>query len=332
MSDVQGDMSVIAQTSARCTLVPVHCCVCGSDDGDVVGRGQDYEYETTADVFRVVRCRSCGLYFLNPRPAAEDLRLIYPKEYYSYNYSGAVHPIARAVKAWLDARKGRSWLKDLTTTTPRILDVGCGDGRYLRMFDSWGVPKTQIWGTELDATVVQQLQEQGFQVREGVIEVIHDVPMAYFDLIVLLQVIEHVADPPGTVRRLAELLAPGGILVIETPNVDSLDFRLFCRRYWGGYHFPRHWNFFNSKTLSRLLTSVGLHVVRVRYLPAHTFWLYSIHHIVKYAWGFRRLSLLLNPLRNIPLLALATGFDMLRATLGFKTSNMQVVARKAANT
>ena len=323
-------MPVIPRSSRQCAVVRVPCCVCGSDQAAEVASGQDYEYETTAQVFHFTRCISCGHLFLNPRPAIEELPAIYPPDYYSYNYNQAVHPVARSAKDWLDERKARRWLRNVATKAPRFLDVGCGDGRYLRLFQSWGVPKGQLWGTELDARVVEKLQGEGFQVRKGAIEAVQDLPCEFFDLIVMLQVIEHVADPAAVVAKLEKLLSPSGVLVIETPNVESLDFHLFQRRYWGGYHFPRHWNLFTPKTLNRLLKHASLQLVEISYLPAHTFWVYSIHHTVKYKYGFRTLARLLNPFRNVPLLAMATGFDLLRAALGSATSNMQVVVRKAA--
>jgi SAM-dependent methyltransferase len=239
-----------------------------------------------------------------------------------------VHPLARLAKGWLDRRKARGWLGGAPSPALRFLDVGCGDGRYLKMLHEWGVPQSQIWGTEIDGGVVDRLSSEGFQARRGGLEDAEGLPAGGFDLIVMLQVLEHVGDPAAAVRRAYELLAPGGAFVVETPNTDSLDCRLFREKYWGGWHIPRHWNLFDPHTLGRLLGEAGFRVERVRYLPAQTFWLYSFQHVVKYKWGMRGVAAWLNPLRNVPLLVLATGFDVARAALGFKTSNMQVLARK----
>jgi hypothetical protein len=57
---------------------------------------------------------------------------------------------------------------------------------------------------------------------------------------------------------LAKLLAPGGILIVETPNTKSWDVKLFRRGYWGGYHIPRHWNLLSAATLKRLATELDL--------------------------------------------------------------------------
>ena len=62
----------------RLRLVPAVCALCGVDDADPVGVGQDFEYRTSPDHFLAVRCRRCGLVFLNPRPADEEAGRIYP--------------------------------------------------------------------------------------------------------------------------------------------------------------------------------------------------------------------------------------------------------------
>jgi 2-polyprenyl-3-methyl-5-hydroxy-6-metoxy-1,4-benzoquinol methylase len=318
----------VTEAPGSCRLVDVGCCVCGPAAADPWAEGRDYEYETTADVFRMVRCRTCGLIYLQPRPSTDDLRTIYPPDYYAYNYDEAVHPFANRVKQWLDERKLQGWLGLCRTRQPWFLDVGCGNGRFLDALRRRGVPAEQLWGIELDDGVVARLRAQGYQARMGPIEAVTDLPAGRFDLIVLLQVIEHVADPAALVGRLARLLAPGGLLVIETPNVDSLDAALFRRRYWGGYHFPRHWNLFSPVTMGRLLAAHGLQVHRTRYLPAVSFWVYSLHHWVKYGWGRTRLARFFDPFRNLLLQAIFTGFDLARAAAGRRTSNMQVVATR----
>src|SRR5438309_750893 len=66
--------------------VHVRCNSCGSDDADFVTHGVEHEYDnTTDDVFDVVRCKNCGLFYLNPRPDVCELKTIYPDNYYAYH-------------------------------------------------------------------------------------------------------------------------------------------------------------------------------------------------------------------------------------------------------
>lgn len=311
-------------------LEDVCCGVCGADIFHPYASGYDYEYHTSANLFHMVECQVCDNVYLNPRPVQEELSAIYPPNYYAYNYDSTIHPIAIRAKGWLDSLKIREWRRNLKTSMPRFLDVGCGDGRYLKMMHKLGIPKSCLYGVELDADQVNKLNQDGFNGFFGRIEdVAKDLPNESFDLIVLLQVLEHVSDPRTMVSTLSNLLRKGGVLIIETPNTSSIDVRLFKASYWGGYHFPRHWNLMNQRTLARLAHEQGLRVEYFNFLPSHSFWIFSFHHLIWDKWKMKWLANLFNPFRNLFLLAFFTGFDLLRARLGFQTSNIQLVALKS---
>jgi len=63
-----------------------------------------------------------------------------------------------------------------------------------------------------------------------------------------------------------------------TDNTDSLDFGLFKRGYWGGYHFPRHLNLFNKSSLTKLALKTGLLVEGLTTIVSPVNWVYSIHN------------------------------------------------------
>jgi SAM-dependent methyltransferase len=100
-------------------------------------------------------------------------------------------------------------------------------------------------------------------------------------------VIEHVDDPQAFARRAGELLAPGGLLVIATPNWDSADARRL-REHWGGNHIPRHWTLYDPATLGALAESVGLAVERLEYQPNPIFWIWSAHSWLRARFPGRR--------------------------------------------
>jgi len=275
----------------------------------------------------MVQCAGCSNVYLNPRPVTEELPTIYPQNYYAYNYDAVINPIARKAKDVLDAHKITGWMKYVSTGA--LLDVGCGNGRYLRMLNKLGVPSEKLYGVELSQPEIDQVKAAGFNGVCGRIEdVVDQLPQGEFDLIVLLQVLEHVQDPAATVSHLANLLKTGGVLIIETPNTDGLDARIFKNRYWGGYHFPRHWNLFNKTTLTRLVTSKGLSVRACKFLPAQSFWIFSFHHAIKEKFKNAWLANMFDPFTNVFLLSVFTGFDIVRAALGMQTSNIQFIAVK----
>ena len=148
----------------------------------------------------------------------------------------------------------------------------------------------------------------------------------------MFHVIEHVADPVLILRRIRDWLSADGVLALETPNLDSLDARLFRKSWWGGYHFPRHWVLFDLASLRVALERAGLEVMAVRYQTGHSFWLYSFHHLLRYnrRLPMPRLARLFDPLRSKVFLILFTGLDIARRGLGMKTSAMLVMARRKA--
>jgi SAM-dependent methyltransferase len=305
------------------------CPVCGGLKHTAFASGFDYELLTCANEWHFVQCADCHHVWLNPRPAVAELGVIYPPTYYAYNY-GKISPIARRAKEMLDRRKIARIVQSCDRDPRAYLDIGCGDGRFLKVMERLGVPRSGLYGLELDQAVVGRLHDAGFP---GVfcerVEDATGIPEGGVDLITMFHVIEHVDNPATVVRRIHDWLSPGGVFALETPNLDSLDARLFHKTYWGGYHIPRHWNLFTPETISHLLTDSGLEVLGVGFQTGHSFWMYSLHHVLRYGAGSRpRLGQLFDPIRSLLGIAAFTGFDIFRGAVGAKTSAMLVIARK----
>ncbi len=305
------------------------CPVCGCGHFETHAVGFDYELRTCRNPWRFVRCAACGHVWLNPRPALSALRTIYPPTYYAYNYKQQINPIAVRGKELLDRLKMRGILRQLPAPPRTYLDIGCGDGRFLRVLERQGVARANNFGLELDAKIVSSLAAEGYQAFCQRVEACDRIPEDALDLATMFHVIEHVDDPAAVARRVAGWLAPGGVFAVETPNLDSLDARWFTERFWGGYHIPRHWNLFTPGSLARLLRDAGLEVVATQYQTGHSFWMYSVHHRLRYGPRPRpRLARWFNPFTGLPMLVLFTAFDKVRAALRCRTSAMLMLARK----
>jgi SAM-dependent methyltransferase len=131
----------------------------------------------------------------------------------------------------------------------------------------------------------------------------------------MIQTIEHLADPPRLLRDVRSLLRPGGRIVIVTDNIDSLDFTLSKKRYWGGYHFPRHWNLFNKKTIEKLAGKIEMEVETLTTQVSPVNWVYSIRNRLADknapAWLVEQFSL-----RSTVSLGIFTIFDILHNLAG----------------
>ena len=300
------------------------CPICGVEPLEPHASGRDFEYQTTGDVeWTLRRCAACDVLALSPRPFESELSLIYPKNYYAYDFTSR-QSIGYRVKAFLDRRAAAVYL---SYGVGNVLDVGCGDGRLLRTFAALGVPAARLFGVELDARAAEAGRSHGFHIELKRFEDV-DFPDGFFQLILLQQVIEHVPDPRGMIEKLSRLLAPGGAAILETPNTVSWDHSLFKNRYWGGYHIPRHFFLFNKRSLRVLLERAGLSVANVRSLASPMFWIHSIHHALAESRFPSFLLRVFDPYPPNPLaLSFFTAIDTVGKVLGI-TSNMRVVAVK----
>jgi SAM-dependent methyltransferase len=271
----------------------VPCCVCGAEDCVPAGIGEDFEYRTSPDTFIAMRCRECGLVYLDPRPTATELPRIYPPDYHAFDFSPERFGFVYRVRRSLEARRALQWCRGLGDTA-RILDVGCGDGFHLRLLRDFGRPGWKLEGVDASARAVEAARRAGLTVHLGTVELLA-LPAAAYDLILLIATIEHVDDPAGVLRAVRRLLKPGGRVVIVTDNTDTVDFAVFGARHWGGYHFPRHFNLFNRTTLERLAATTDLNVDSIATVMSPVNWVYSVRNtLVDWgapAWLVERFSL-----------------------------------------
>ncbi len=271
-----------------------------------------------------MRCRECGHVYLNPRPSGNDLGTIYPADYYAF--SDVQNPlVARLRRVW-EAGKVRLYRDLVGEGRRRFLDVGCADGRFLALLREHGPAEWDLVGVDFDPAAVESCRERGFEAHVSRMEDFAP-PGEPFDAVIMLQLIEHVEDPAAIADRVYDLLRPGGVFIVETPNLAGWDHHLFQGRWWGHYHFPRHWNLFSTEALHRMLERKGFEIARTDYLISTSAWTISLHNLFLdkgYPGWFVRFFSYQNPL----LLALFVALDWTRARLGGQTSNQRVVARK----
>ncbi len=306
------------------SLVETRCILCGFGESEPAASGHDFEYATAQNLFQFVRCRNCGHLYLNPRPASADLGVIYPSNYYAFARTRN-QLVARVQRYW-EAGKVRLYRQSIGLGPRRILEVGCGNGRFLELLREYGPPEWEIVGIDLDENAVHQCVSRGFEAHVSRIEDFKAENEA-FDGVIMLQLIEHVEDPAEICSRVHALLRPGGCFIIETPNLGGLDYRIFKGTHWGHYHFPRHWNLFSTQTLHRLLAERGFSIARSEYLISASTWIISLHNYLLDK-GFPGWIVRFFSYQNPLLLSIFVTLDWVRARLGFATSNQRVVAVK----
>lgn len=319
-------MQKVIQRSAAFTGVPyrrggdqplkleaVTCAVCGSDEVTPIAVGEDFEYRTSPDAFLAVQCNRCSLVYLHPRPAMSELDRIYPADYHAFDFSADRYGFVYKVRRKLEAKRLLKACKGLGPNA-RILDVGCGDGFHLKLLKDFGPKTWQLEGIDMSAQAAAMGQHHGLQIHQGIVQTI-DLPPASYDLAFMIATIEHVDHPQAVLAAVRHLLKPGGRVVIVTDNTDTLDFKWSKGRHWGGYHFPRHWNLFNPKTIRRLAQRTDMEVAEMGTIVSPVNWVYSIRNLLL-DWGAPPWLIQQFSLSSTLSLGVLTLFDMVQQALG----------------
>jgi SAM-dependent methyltransferase len=266
-------------------LRPVPCDYCGAIDAKTRFVGRDRLLCIPGE-FPVVRCTGCGLDRTNPQPTPETLGAAYPEGYEIHDVgvelpespSGALrhalvnlrgYPLgepAGGLSRLLQAIPDRRRLahRRMVGYVPwrgegRLLDFGCGSGRYVARMAAAG------WRAEgIDAVerAVAEGRERGLALSVGTLPGTVLEPES-FDVVTMWHVLEHVPSPLSTLRAVRELLKPGGALHLVCPLSDSLTAR-WTGPAWYGLDVPRHLTHFTRGTLRRHLVKAGFDLETVR--------------------------------------------------------------------
>ncbi|MBI4240699.1 MAG: class I SAM-dependent methyltransferase [Candidatus Rokubacteria bacterium] len=250
------------------------CNLCGADEGEPLFTSPDLHLGGL-ERFEMVRCRRCGLIYLNPRPGGERLADFYPDDYAVFQEDR--WSLGVRVRR-LHVRLRAAWLGRLLPRGGRVLEIGCGRGELLTALRDRGL---EVEGVDLSPQAVRMASRSGIRVVQGTILTAGFAEESY-DLIVMAQVLEHIPDPLGTLQRVRALLRPKGWLYIEVPNAGSFESRLFGR-YWGGWDVPRHLYGFSPTTLAALVERAGLSLHRMHFLASPTTGVWGIVNLLRYS-------------------------------------------------
>lgn len=205
----------------------------------------------------IVQCSGCALLFVNPRPEPEAIASVYVERYFSDGggeFPGASYLDHAEEK--LETARLRLKLLERFARPGRLLDVGCGAGYFVR------AAKEARWdasGLEPSPVAAAFGRERlGVQITEGVVGSVRFLE-GRFDVVTMLDVIEHLDSPLHELGEIKQVLKPDGWLMIETPNVSGRLVRLLGD--WHPYYRPwEHLTYFTPTTLLPLLERAGFSV------------------------------------------------------------------------
>lgn len=194
-------------------------------------------------------CRACGFGYSGQEPNTDELR-----DYYGhYTMIRDLSPIT--------AKRYDELLASFAPyrRSGRLLEVGAGGGLFLDRARSAG---WQCHGTEYDPAIVAECRARGLIMHDGALPD-HPWESGSFDVVVSFEVVEHLPRPMDDLRAMVDLLRPGGVLYITTPNFNSIS-KLLAYGKWTIVNYPEHISFFNPSNMHRALTSLGMRRIWVR--------------------------------------------------------------------
>jgi len=221
----------------------VICNLCNSNNFKVLYTRKHYALN-----YQIVKCKTCGLIYMNPRFSEEKNRDLYNDTYYYFGKEDDEININKAVEQFKRLQ--------FYSAKGRLLEIGCAKGFFLKIARDNG---WETYGVDLSDYGCKFAKEQfNLNVLQGVLEEI-DLPEKYFDVVSLWDTLEHLRDPCKVLEKIKRLLKDDGILMIETPNINSVFFKLY-RRYWLGFN-PFHLYYFSPQTLKNMLCKLGFTIV-----------------------------------------------------------------------
>jgi SAM-dependent methyltransferase len=212
--------------------------------------------------YGVAICDRCGLEQTEPAPTALELKNLYESHYNFGGEKGTLYTNLR--ERFLSSFLYRWWIfldGDISFHARlgrgSLLDIGCNEGRGLKIYSRNGF---QAEGLELNETAAKVARQAGFTVHTCDLSDFN--PAVRYDVVVLSNVLEHSLDPKQMLLDVRRLLKPTGVVWISCPNSRSWLRNLFGR-YWIHWHVPFHISHFSAGTLNHLLIQAGFTSIRI---------------------------------------------------------------------
>jgi len=232
----------------------VTCALCNSDDTELFFEDR---------CFHLVRCKRCGLVYINPRPTREELNRM-------YNLSiqidkGVMDHKGYMELAYLHLLKAKKFLSIIKKYKKkgRILDIGCAAGFFLNLAKQQGFDP---YGVEISKTLCSFAKKEfNLNVFCGTLREMN-YPSEYFDVVTMFDVLSHLPTPVQELNEANRVLRKGGLLLIETGNKGELNAKVVEK--WGSvWGSPSHLYHLGAKTLTKLLEITGFDCINIDKSP-----------------------------------------------------------------
>ncbi len=209
----------------------------------------------------ICKCNSCKAFFLAPDPTEKELKLAYDSNYYGEEESKFTFSVERFIDFYRYKRAKK--ISTQISKKARVLDLGCGNGRFLKHLSSLG--DFELSGIELEGGSAERAAKlKEINLKIGTLNE-NDYAPEYFDAVTLFHVFEHLDKPEETIKIINTILKKDGLLVMSLPNIAGWQSKIFKGKW---YHLdpPRHLIFFNPDDLVKIINSKGFRLISKSWL------------------------------------------------------------------
>ena len=257
-----SDQDIITSSERLLPSEDVPCPLCGS--WRIMLLHDHMEWRLYTEKARVVQCVDCAFVYLSPRLQHNMDNFTFTQTYRDNHYLPCQEGFGLIRDGIVDDRYLAEFYQEQLEEVGRarklnrILDVGCAVGLFVRAAQNAG---WEASGGDVSEPLVKYGRTKlGLQLHCGDLQSA-GYPDNWFDAVVLWDVVEHLLDPLGELAEIRRVLRPGGRLILQTPNVDSITHELLGNQ-WDMF-VTDHFVYFSISTLTRALTQTGFCIDKV---------------------------------------------------------------------
>ncbi len=206
------------------------------------------------------KCEICKVIFRKIMPTREEIDQIYTQYYTPENI---IRNITQMKSGEISLNKHAEYIQTIVEPPARILDLGASTGEFVKILRDKGY---DVSGCELSPEARRMAKKKfGFDFYSS-LDQIEDV----YDLVTGIEVVEHLVNPLNILDKVYQVLGPGGIAYLSTPNSDGLNAKL-SREKWREAVRPFHLVLFNYSSMKQLVEATGFPIMEhIRFNPLVT--------------------------------------------------------------
>lgn len=229
--------------------VRVNCYICGIDNCEKIFEKEGFDF---------VRCRRCGLVYVNPRLAIDKVKGLYNSQRFEYQFENLFIKSGEYRQKSLYSQR-LTWIESFIKGG-KLLDIGSATGHFLQSAENRG---WRAIGVEISKYAHE------YSTKKLKLEVINSTlieanfPEGLFDVVTIWDTLEHMVDPLENLIETRKVLRPEGMVFAITPNFDSAEVMLFgkdCDTIVPDAHLI----YFDKGTLGKLFKKAGFAVVEIQ--------------------------------------------------------------------